>query len=334
MTIKNYKNVFFSIFGMLIYDLGWFIASVVLLALSAALCVRSLSIISRFLRFSEFIVGFVIMGVATSLPELFVGINSALEGIPSLSLGNAVGSVIVNITLIAGIVTLFARRIDTRKKVIRKDALKLVLFALVPVLLMFIGNGIGRIDGAILLGLFSYHAYTIYKTRREYSAGVENHISRGTGIGNAFLLVISLVLLFYSASKTVEYGGLLSGELGLPEIFIGLFFIALGTSLPELMFGIIAAKSGHSIMSLGDLLGASIINMTLVIGITALITPITAVRMLFLTSAVFMILATFIFSTFLESGGSIDWKEGIALILLYVFFLIVELSISGYLGFA
>ncbi len=318
---------------MPIYNLSLFIVFVFLLAASATLCVRSLTIISRFLRFSEFIIGFVIMGVATSLPELFVGVSSALNGTPNLSLGNVIGSVIVNLTLIAGIIVLFARKIDTQKKVIRNDALKLVFFALAPILLMFIGNSLSRIDGAILIGLFSYHAYTIYKTRREYKASVEDHVSRASGIGNTFLLIASVILLYYSASKTVEYGVLISEALGLSKLFIGLFFVAIGTSLPELVFGIIAAKSGHSVMSLGDLLGASIINLTLIIGITALISPITSVRTLFFTSSIFMVLITFIFSTFLESGRKIDWREGIALIFLYIFFLIIELSLSGYFGF-
>ncbi len=319
---------------MLLYNLGLFVAFIALLAISATFCVKSLSIISRFLRFSEFIIGFVIMGTATSLPEIFVGINSAIDGIPNLSLGNAIGSVIVNLTLIAGIVTLLARNIETQKRVIRKDALKLVLFALAPVLLMFIGNSISRVDGILLLGLFFYHAYTIYKTKREYKAAIENHISRKDGIANTFLFIFSIALLYYSAKQAVSYGSLFSAEAGLPPLFIGLFFVALGTSLPELVFGIMAAKSGHPIMSLGDLLGASIINLTLVIGITALIQPITAVLTLFFTSAIFMILTTFIFSTFIESGNRIDWKEGIALIFLYVFFLIIELSISGHIGFA
>jgi len=319
---------------MLLYNLGLFIVFIVLLAVSATFCVKSLSIISRFLRFSEFIIGFVIMGFLTSLPELFVGINSALDGIPNLSLGNVIGSVIVNLTLIAGIVTLFARNINTQKRIIKKDALKLVFFAIAPVILMFIGNRISRIDGIILLGLFFYHAYTTYKAKSEYKAAVENHISRGEGIANTFLFIFSIVLLYYSAKQAVSYGSLFAAEAGLPLLFIGLFFVAIGTSLPELVFGIIAAKSGHPIMSLGDLLGASIINLTLVIGVTALIHPITTVRTLFFTSAIFMILATFIFSTFVESGNRIDWKEGIALIFLYVFFLIVELSISGHIGFA
>jgi len=314
---------------MLWYNIFIFIISAVILAFSASMCVKALSSISRFLKMNEFIVGFIIMGISTTLPELFVGINSALNKNPALSMGNVIGSVIVNFTLILGIVIVLAKGINTTKGVIKRDAIKLLAIIVVPVILNIIGRGLSRIDGVILLLIFVWYIVGLYKERGKYSLELKNTISKKEGILSSFLFLISLVVLFFSARSTAVYGGIIAGGLGLPNIFIGLFFVAVSTSLPELTFGIIAARTNHSIMSLGNLMGAGIINVTLVLGITALIEPIKSNFTLFLTSSIFMIITCFIFSVFIETGRKLYWKEGIALIFLYIFFLIVELSLSG-----
>src|SRR3989338_1955670 len=305
---------------MLWGDLALFILFVILLIISALLCVRSLTKISLFLRLSEFLVGFVIMGISTALPELFVGITSAFNKNPSMALGNVIGSVIVNLTLVAGIIVVLARGIETKKGDVRKDALRLFVLALVPIILMILGNGLSRLDGAILVGLFIFNIYSLIKERKSYREKIADHVGRAHAIGYSFLFIFSIFGLFFTAQGTVKYGGLIAEGFGLPQIFIGLFFVALGTSLPELVFGIMATRTQHAIMSLGDLIGACIVNVTLVLGITALIFPIKTGFTLFLTSSLFMLLITFIFMTFIESGRKIDWKEGIALIFLYVFF--------------
>ena len=142
------------------------------------------------------------------------------------------------------------------------------------------------------------------------------------------IFLVSLILLLISSKLVVEYAKLISVELLLPPILIGLILIAVGTSLPELVFGVRAALTKHSELSLGDITGAVVANSTLVLGLTALIYPIHANNLLFLTSGFFMFIVTFLFASFVESGYELDWKEGCSLIFLYVFFLILELYLN------
>ena len=131
-------------------------------------------------------------------------------------------------------------------------------------------------------------------------------------------------MLFFCANFVVEYAGLLSIGIALPTIMISLFLVAIGTTLPELVFETRAVLTGHSEMALGNLIGSVVVNSTLVLGITALIYPITANFLLFVVGAIFMIIIAFLFATFVESGSKLYWKEGVSLILFYIFFCIIE----------
>ncbi|MBU2634033.1 MAG: hypothetical protein KJ674_02200 [Nanoarchaeota archaeon] len=312
---------------MIIGNLVIFIISCLILILSGSFLVKSLSKISSFLKISEFAVGFLIMAVATSMPELFVGITAALNANSALALGTVIGSNIVDLTLVLGIIILLSREIKVKQKSIKKDALFMFFIAILPLVLMFLGNTLSRVDGVILIAVFLLYSHRLLKQSREFSKKVEDGVKRVEIVSYSGLFIISLLLLFFSANYVVKYATLLSIDLALPPILIGLFLIALGTSLPELVFGARAALTGHGGMSLGDIMGAIVVNSTLVLGVTAIIYPITADFLLFLVSGVFMILIIFLFVTFLESGNKLSWREGISLILFYVFFIVLELYI-------
>jgi cation:H+ antiporter len=309
----------------------YFILSCLILVLAGSVLVKSLSRLAWFLRISEFLAAFVIMGLSTTLPELSVGITSAVHKNSALALGNVIGSNIVNLTLIAGIAIVLARKIRFKHlKVVRQDSLFMFVIVLLPLVLMLLGNGLSRIDGGILVGVFLFYFWRLFRERGEYRKELENHVKRWSVVIYSFLFLISLVVVFFSADWVVTYGQLLAIELSLPTLFIGLFFVAIGTSIPELVFGVISVRTKHSEFAVGDLMGAVVINSTLVLGVTALIHPITAGLILFLTSSLFMIVATWTFVAFVLSGWRLSWAEGISLIMIYVLFLIVELNLRGF----
>src|SRR3989338_3337593 len=313
----------------LLTNLAFFIISCLVLVASGAFVVRSLLKISAFLRLSEFVVGFIVMALSTTLPELFVGINSALSKNSALSLGNVIGSNIVNLSLIGGIAIVVAGKVVCKAKEIKKDAIYMVVLALIPIVLMYLGNSLSRVDGAILISIFVVFGVMIYAKRKIPAKEEKDSISRLSAIISTVIFVVGVIALFLSSRYVVKYGISLALGLALPPIFIGLFFVAIGTSLPELVFSVRAMKTGHSGFALGDLIGAVMVNSTLVLGITALIYPITANFFLFLSSAVFMVVTAFIFMTFIESGQGLTTTEGIALIFLYILFIIIELSLAG-----
>jgi cation:H+ antiporter len=315
---------------MLITNLILFIISCIVLVLSGSWLVRFLSKISSFLRLSEFTVAFIIMAFSTTLPELFVGITSAIEKTPILSLGNVIGSNIVDLTLVAGIAILLARNINIKRKEIKTNSSAMFLISLVPMVLILIGNTLSRVDGIILITIFLIYYYSLIKKRKKFRKKVKNKIKRLDAILTTVFFILGLIILFISADFVVKYATLISIELFLPPIIIGLFLIAIGTSLPELAFGMKAATSGHSEMALGDFMGAVIANSTLVLGVTSLIYPIQLITFSqFLLSAIFMVIVTFIFFIFIRTHDKLDMKEGVILILIYIVFIIIELMLKS-----
>lgn len=314
----------------LIVNLSFFIFFALILIASGGFLIKSLLKISSFLRLTEFVVAFVIMAISTSIPELFVGINSAIIGKPSIALGTVIGSNIADLTLVIGVVILLSKGIKIKSKFIRRDSIWMFAFALLPILLMLIGSSISRIDGVILLTAFFAFVFFMIRQKREFEAKVENNVKRWEIFGNFFIFIISLLALFFSSDQLVKYGSNLAIDLMMPPIFVGLFFIALGTSLPELVFESRAALAKHPQLALGDMIGSVVANSSLVLGVTALIMPITADIYLFLTSAAFMLVICFLFSAFVY-GSKISWMHGIALIFFYVLFLVIELSLKGFI---
>ena len=313
---------------MLITNILIFALACIVLVTSGTLLVKTLTKIAAFLKLSEFVVGFIIMAFATSIPELFVGITSAIAKNPALSLGNVIGANIINLTLVIGIAVLLGRGIKIESRKTKTDALYMVFIAALPMVLMIIGGSLSRIDGIILLAAFALYARRILQQRKLFKKEVEDGIKRKEIISTTILFVFSLVLLFLSARFVVEYATVLSGDLALPPIIVGLFIISIGTTLPELTFGTRAVLAGHSEMALGNSIGSVIVNSTLVLGIASILCPITANILLFSVGAIFMVMIAFLFATFVESGNKLYIKEGISLILLYIFFVIIEFYIK------
>jgi len=305
-----------------------FALSCFVLLVSGSFFIKSLIKITSFLKMSEFVVSFIIVGIATSLPELFVGISSALVKQPQIALGNVIGANIANLTLILGIPVLLSKGIKIKSKTIKKDSLYMFTIALLPLILMMIGQKLSRIDGAILIVVFLVYCTILIKQRKSFTKQIENNIGKKEILINSFLFVISALILFYSAKYTVKYASLLSADLLLPPIFIGLFIIALGTTLPELIIGLQAVLQQHKEILLGNIIGSVVANSALVLGVTALIHPITTNLIIFFTSIIFMVLSAFLFTTFVESGNRLYWKEGVAMLLVYIIFIMFQLYIT------
>lgn len=308
----------------LLLNLTFFLLSCFVLVIGGAILVKTLPIIARAFRMSEFVLSFVLMAVSTSIPELFIGITAATQGNSALALGTVIGSNIADLTLVAGLAIILARGFKAEKES-RKWSWFMILLAALPLVLMFIGNTLSRIDGIILLVVFA--TYMIFLLSKKRNIGVKEKVKISSLFFSIVLFILGIFILFYSAKFAVKFASLLAFDMLMPPILIGLFFLAIGTSLPELVFQSIAARQKKAELALGDLIGSVIINSTLVLGIVAVIQPITANFLIYLTSAVFMITITLLFVVFLDTGRELSWKEGMVLVLFYVLFLLIELNI-------
>src|SRR3989339_1036259 len=152
---------------MVLVPLLLFLVSCIVLVVSGGYLVKLLIKIADYLRLSEFVVAFIIMAFSTSIPELFVGINSAINGNPALSLGNVIGSNIADLTLVIGIVALLGNGIKPQNPLIKKDSLFMFLIALVPIALMIFDQTLSRIDGIILTSIFIIYMWYLIKERKE-----------------------------------------------------------------------------------------------------------------------------------------------------------------------
>ncbi len=299
------------------------------LVIAGIMLVRSLVVMARYLRIKEFVLAFLLMALSTTLPELFVGISAALAHNSALSLGNVIGSNITDLAFIGGVILLLTRKMRITDRRMIRDAYWLIPLALLPMALMYAGGELSRTDGIVLLCVFAWRTILMIRDGRETGEAIElNDASRVKTLLSPLVLLASVILLIWSADNVVTYATALASAWSLPPILIGLLILALGTSLPELAFGSQTAIAKHPEMGIGDIMGAVMCNSLLVLGVTAVIWPITANMSYFLSSAAFMILACTLFATFM-STKKMTWNYGITLLQLYNVILITELSLRG-----
>jgi len=315
---------------MLLVNLFWFVVACVALIKSADLVVKGLTKISAYFRITEFVVGFVLIAMSTSLPELFVGISSSLKKTGELAVGTVIGANIVDAALIMGIVILLGKGMRVDIKTIRKDLWYMLLIAALPVILLM-DRELSRIDGAVLLLAFVIYIVVLVSQKRIFHKLMNDHKKDGlkTAVFGFAATMIGVAVLVLSSKFVVRYATALSADLNISPLLVGLFMVALGTTLPELAFSYKAAMLKQEELVFGDIVGSVIINSSVVLGIAALIHPITAPFTAFIISAIFMLVILFVFITFAESKTGFTRQEGIALIVLYVFFLLVEFYMKG-----
>ncbi|RLC35110.1 MAG: hypothetical protein DRZ76_00990 [Candidatus Nealsonbacteria bacterium] len=310
-----------------------FAFSCLVLVKSGSWVVKSLIRIAKYLQATEFMVAFILMAFATTVPEFFVGITSALNRHPELSFGNIIGSNIINLTLAVAVGVLVAKGLKCEGTVIQRSSVYTLVIALLPVLLMLDGS-ISRADGVVLLLALAFYMHRLFYQSERFTKVFSNHFNRDWQRFKFFLkdlgiFIFSLALLLLAAEGIVWSSTFLASALGLPLMIIGALIVALGTNLPEITFGIKAITMGHKDMVLGNLMGAVVVNSTLVLGVTVLIFPLEIVSFApYLIGIVFIIAALVFFTIFSRTGWGITRKEALFLLLIYVAFVILEIWIQ------
>lgn len=305
-----------------------FLASLFFLVRSSALLITALTGLARLFRLSEYTVAFIFMSFATSISELFVGITSAVSGVPTLSLGNVLGANLLNITLIIGVVTLIHGTLEVESKISRKNFWFIFFLSLLPFLLGSDGV-ISRADGLVLLISFFIYLWHVMG-EREYFTRVLNQKPKGLWrlrktTHDLFYFAAAITVLLASSAALVWSGKQLADLFSVGLLSFGIIFLALGTSLPELTFGIRAALSKHGSMTVGNALGSVAFNATFIIGLVSVIHPIVIGGMgqFFFVIGAFII-AFILFNIFVYHRTNISRKEGIILLAIYIVFLVLE----------
>ena len=258
-----------------------------ILVWSADIFIDGATTLANSLGVPSFLIGVVILGLGTSAPEMVVSVLAALEGSPELALGNAYGSNIMNIALVLGTTALISP-IIIHKSIVKRDLPLLLVITILAAWQLRDGQ-LSQSDGIILLlGLGAVLIFQIVMNLRssrqedkkiasKNNEHSENKDRQSAGIFRGLAsLIIGMSILILS-SRAIVWGAVeLATFWGLSELIIGLTVVAVGTSLPELVASLSAARKGEHDMALGNIIGSNIFNTLGVVGLAALIAPISA----------------------------------------------------------
>lgn len=306
----------------MINNLFIFIVAIFLVVKGATLATKYAAALAESFCLSRYVVGFIIVAVISILPETFIAVNSALEGIPSFGLGTLLGSNVADLTLVFAVIVFYAGRgLKVESKILKNNA-AYPFMLLVPVILGLNGH-FSRWEGAALIVAGGAFYYLAFRGGRE----IENvpEVSCGESKSKSFLwLLFSMMVLLVGAHFTVTSASALAGFFGVNPVLIGMLVVGLGTTIPELLFSLKSVKKHDDSLAIGDILGTVLADATIVVGILALVNPFYFPKKIIYIPGIFMVAAAFILFNFITTERNLNKKEAYALIIIWLAFVIAE----------
>ena len=251
---------------MIGYDIGLLILGLVFLIFGGDLLVRSAVSFSEKFGVSSFLIGVTVVSFGTSVPELMVSIQAAMDQAADIAIGNVLGSNIANIALVLG-VSVVIRPLSVTTNTYKLSWWVMLISSLLFILFL-LDNVITKMEGLLLIaGLFFFIIFSI-KRNIPNEESITSKINIQTGI---LFFVLGAIGLYFGSELFVESAISIASFFNVPKFVIGITVVALGTSLPELVTSIVALMKGQNNISLGNLIGSNIFNVFAVLGITSLI---------------------------------------------------------------
>ncbi len=295
--------------------------------------------IATILKIPKIIIGLTLVSIGTSLPELIISVQSATKGLADISIGNVIGSCICNLLLVLGATTI-VRPIFVEEDTRKSDLpISLISIFLIAVFGNF-SNKITRYEGILLLmflGIFIFQLFIrMNETNQKDNSKIKNISDTNNQINltkkqnnkkqilkDILFIVGGIILLKYGGDFVVDNSSNVAKIFGLSDRLIGLTIISIGTSLPELITGVVAAINGDEEIAVGNVIGSNILNLLLVLGITAIINPISYTED-FNINIIILFVSSFIIWTIsvLKKEHKLGRNEGIAMLLSYILYLI------------
>lgn len=252
-----------------------FLAAMAALIYGADFIIKESERIALHFDISHFVIGATLVAVGTSLPEMAASMFASYQGKSDLAIANIVGSVSFNIVLILGLVFMIAKKMRPKRDLFAKDSAWIVVPIIIFVL-MSIDGTISRIEGFLFLFLMAgYLLFLFTDAKEDIEQEIDLTLAKEKFNWNRSipLLLIGFVLTIGGANFVIESGSTIARMFGVSEWVIGLFLISLGTSLPELVVSLVAIKKGNADMSIGNIIGSNVANLSVALGGAALISP-------------------------------------------------------------
>lgn len=313
----------------MLINVGIIISIVILfyfLGRAADLLISSVKRIGRGFGVKIFFLG-LILGLFTSFPELTIGLNAFLNNIPSISLGNLLGGIIVILGLILGASLILNRKITTDGKISR--FLPILIYIALP-LLFGLDNNLNRIDGIILIAAYIFLLHRLYRQNKNSESEIVRFSKREL-LKQISLAVLGLVMLVAISNFIIRLTMILLGGFNISIFAIGAAVFSIGTNLPEIIITVRSWKKHIKELAVSSLIGSAIANPA-IIGIFALARPIfikTDLSYYLLMTFTLVLLGFLLY--FYETGKKLTRREGISLVLIYLLFLISQILLLVYL---
>ena len=257
----------------ILLNVALLIVGFVLLVKGADFFVEGASGVASKFGIPQLIIGLTIVAMGTSAPEAAVSITAALNGNAGLTVGNVVGSNILNVLVILGITAVIIP-VAIQKSTLQIELPAMIVISAIMVVFGYTGEVITRVEGIVLFVLFLvYLAYLFYMAKKGKEEVEEAHKMKPVWL----LLVMTIggiAMIVFGSDFVVDSASFIASKLGMSESFIGLTIVAFGTSLPELVTSVTAAKKGKADIAIGNIVGSNIFNILMVVGLSAVITPV------------------------------------------------------------
>ena len=300
------------------------VAGFVLLIKGADFFVEGSSSVAKRLRVPSIIIGLTIVAMGTSLPECAVSVTASLSGQNALAVSNVIGSNIFNLMVVSGFCAVFCS-LPIEKDTLRKEFPFSIGCGVLLLVLGYIGLTVGRIDGVILLVLFALYIGSMVRSALKARAAgqqVEEEEYEILPVWKSILFIVGgMIAIKFGGDFVVDGAVVIATGFGLSENLIGLTIVACGTSLPELVTSVVAAKKNEVDMALGNVIGSNVFNVLFVLGIATSISPIAFIMENIIDIAILTLMSAFVW--FLGwTKQKIDRKEGIIMLVMYVVYLV------------
>ena len=315
---------------MLLWPSLALIGGITLLVFSADKFVEGAAAAAKRLGMRPLLIGMIIIGFGSSMPEMVISALSSLQGNPGLAIGNAVGSNITNIALILGF-TAIIKPLPVDSTVLYRELRYLAIVTFFIVGILYMDGFLSRMDGGFLITLFTvlvvWSIYEGFKIEQDpFADVVEQEWREPISMRRAFIYTFFGLIFLIISSRILVWGGVeIAKSLGISDLIIGLTVVAIGTSLPELASSIAAVRKNEHDLALGNVIGSNLFNSTIVLGITGTIAP-TGLEagLLWIDIPLMATLTVVLFImgfSFKEPGmGIITRREGIALVTTYLLY--------------
>ncbi|MGM0534317.1 MAG: calcium/sodium antiporter [Campylobacterota bacterium] len=257
-----------------------FVAAIAVLIYGADIAIRQSERIAFYYNIPEFVIGATLVALGTSLPEMAASVSASVQGKPEIALSNVIGSNIMNITLVLGLTFLVAKKINPQRDLFKHDSAWLVIPAALLFLVVF-DSFIGRFESVALLVMMAAYIWFL-KIHSSYISTEDMEIDTQlknepfSWIRVLPLLIAGFVMVTGGAHYAVQSGSSIALGLGMSQWLVGLLLISLGTSLPELVVSIAAARKDKADMAIGNIIGSNLANIAVALGAAGLIAPIDA----------------------------------------------------------